>query len=648
MGEKTGIKMMIGELLVKEGYLSEKQLKEAITRQNRDLEEKTYVPLGEICVKMKYISRADLQQFLKKHRKRIQLGELLVNMGLVSYDEIDRALEMQKIEGKRLGQLLVEMGFITESHLINTLSAQLGIPKIIPTAGIVDPAVLKGLSKAFLQRNECLPICRNGDCVTVIMNDPLAEDRIRLLEGIYKARIEPAMATTEEIQKGIKLVFDDLGMIQTAPEHSKSPFKSLVITDGATSQQGYEDNTIKVANYIITNAINDGATDIHIEPLETMLRIRYRIDGILQHKTDLPLSLAVPLVGRIKALSALDISDKRRHQDGRIGVRAMNKSYDLRVSTFASITGETVAIRILSHGNLMDIDMLGFSPHTLAMLKEMLKIPSGIVLITGPSGCGKTTSLYASMNYLNNMEKKIITIEDPIEYTVSGIIQGQVSDKTGLSYKNCVKAILRQDPDVIMIGEIRDKDSAEAAVETCLTGHKVLTSFHTDDTAGALLRMLEMGIETFLISSTVMSVISQRLIRTLCPICKEPATPDEGVFAAFDSIRPLDPGKFTFYSAVGCSECNNGYKGRTAVSELMVLNSEVRHAILSRTSSSDIRAVARQSAGMISLREDGFYKATQGITTLDEVIRITSYHEADSHVPYSAEDIVNLCDMKHG
>lgn len=647
MGEKTGIKLMIGELLVNEGYISDKQLKDAIARQNRDLEEKTYVPLGEICVKLKYISRADLQQFLKKQRKRIQIGELLVNMGLVSYDEIDRALEMQKVEGKRLGQLLVEMGYITESHLVNTLSAQLGIPKITPTAGIVDPVILKGISKAFLQKNECLPVCRNGDCITVIMNDPLAEDRIRLLEGIYKARIEPAMATTEDIQKGIKLVYEDLDMVQGAPEHSKSPFKSLVITEGATSQQGYEDNTIKVANYIITNAISDGATDIHIEPLETMLRIRYRVDGILQHKTDLPLSLAVPLVGRIKAVSALDISDKRRHQDGRIGIRVMNKSYDLRVSTYSSINGETVAIRILpTQSNLMDIDMLGFSPHTLAMLKEMLQIPSGIVLITGPSGCGKTTTLYASMNYLNAMEKKIVTIEDPIEYTLSGIVQGQVSDKTGLSYKNCVKAILRQDPDIIMIGEIRDKDSAEAAVETCLTGHKVLTSFHTDDTAGALLRMFEMGIETFLISSTVMSVVSQRLIRTLCPICKEPYIPDESVFGAFDSIRPIDPGKYTFYAAAGCSECNNGYKGRTAVSELMILNNEVRHAILSRTSSSDIRSVARQSAGMISIREDGFYKATLGITTLDEVIRVTNYHESDAHIPYSAESVIDACEMR--
>jgi len=647
--ERQDSRVKIGELLIQEGYLTERQLKEAILRQQQEQTECTaYQPLGEICVKLKFITRMDLEHILRKHKKRIQLGDLLTNTGLLTCEQVNEVLELQKMQGQRFGKIVIDLGYISEADLINSLSTQLGIPKIVPSAGIVDPSILKGISKTFLTKNECLPVSRDGDIVTVIMSDPLSDEKIYTLENVLKCKVEPAIASPDEIMKGIKLIYDELGMVQAQPDlkATKSAYRSLVITETPTGEH-FEENIVKVANYIITNAISEGATDIHIEPLENMLRVRYRIDGILRHKTDLPLHMASALSSRIKAVSGMDVTDKRKHQDGRLGARVMNKAFDLRISAYASLSGEAITIRILPKQSiLMDIDMIGLSPRNLTIFKNMLKIPSGTVMVTGPSGCGKTTTLYAALHFLNDREKKIITVEDPIEYTLAGIIQGQINEKSGLTYKTCIKSILRQDPDIIMVGEIRDKDSAEAVIETCLTGHKVLTSFHTEDTIGALLRLLDIGIETFLISSTVMSVLSQRLVRTLCPYCRTEYTPSEEVLAAFDSISPINVDRFNFTTATGCLECNNtGYKGRTAISEILVLNNDVRDAILSRTSSGNIRHIARKSAQLISMREDGFFKATQGLTTLEEIVRLVPYHETDAMTPYSADDIVSLLQM---
>ncbi len=648
MVEERSKKLKIGEVLVQEGYITSKQLQEALAEQMKG---DVYSPLGEICINLRFISKLELQQVLKKYKKRIYLGELLVNMGLLTEEEIQQALEVQKIEGKKLGKILLENGFITEAGLINSLSTQLGIPKIVPTAGLIDPSILKGISKAFLQKNECLPVFRDGDTVTVIMADPLSEENIHAMENIFKCKIEPAVASSDDIQKGIKLIYDDLRMVAGSGEErpARGHFKNhLVITDAVVPGRS-DDNIVEVANFVISNAILEGATDIHIEPMENMLRVRYRVDGVLQHKTDLPLFMAPTLISRIKALCGLDISDRRRHQDGRLGARVKNRSFDLRVSTYASITGESVSIRVLpNQSNLMELEMLGLSPANLRLFKKMLEIPSGVIMVTGPSGSGKTTTLYASLMHLNSLSRKIITVEDPVEYTINGVIQGQITEKTGLSYSNFVRSMLRQDPDVIMVGEIRDRDSAEAVIETALTGHKVLTSFHTDDTTGALLRMFEIGIETFLISSTVMSVMAQRLVRTLCPFCKSAYVPDNDILSSFGSIKPLNFEKHTFYTARGCLECDNtGFKGRTAVNEILMVNNKVRDALLARSPSDKIRALARQSSWLVSLQEDGFYKATKGITSLEEVLRVIRSHDGDAQLPLSSEEIVALCEDRY-
>ena len=639
--------LRIGELFLKEGFLTEKQLQEAVTKQ---MKKTVYMPLGEVCVQLKFISKSQLQFVLQKYKKRLNLGTILVQMGLLTSEEIEQAIETQKIEGKRLGTILIEQGYITESNLVNTLSIQLGIPKMIPAPGLIDPSVLKGVSKPFLQKNECLPAFRDGDSITVIMSDPLSEDTIRAMANLYKCKIEPAIASPQEIQKGIKTVYDDLKMMDNERYKAsvKTSARQILVCDACATERG-EDSIEDMLNFIISNAIQDDATDIHIEPMENMLRVRYRIDGVLYHKTDLPLFVAPNLISRLKALCGLDISDRRRHQDGRLGARIMNKGFDLRISTYASINGESVSMRILpSQSKLMDIDMLGFSPAVLSLYKNILDIPSGIIMIAGPSNSGKTTTLYASLRYLNNMDRKIVTVEDPVEYTINGVIQGQISEKSGLTYTNFVKSMLRQDPDIIMVGEIRDKASAEAVVETALTGHKVLTSFHTEDTSSALLRMFKIGIETFLISSTVMAVMSQRLVRTLCPLCKEPYTPSDDVLAAFDSIKPIYLDENVFYTSRGCLECNNiGYKGRTAVTEMMLVNDAVRDAILNSLPTSQIRSIAREHTGLISLRENGFYKATKGITSLEEVLRLSSYNDSDALIQRSSEEIVALCESEN-
>ena len=569
-------------------------------------------------------------------------------MGLISQEEVEEALELQKTEGKKLGRILIEQGYITESNLINTLSIQLGIPKMIPAPGLIDPVVLKGVSKAFLQKNECLPAFRDGDTITIIMSDPLSEETIRSMEHVFKCKVEPAIAGSEEILKGIKVVYDDLRMMDSSVQRPACSQRNIMICDAQKSDGG-QDSIEDILNFIISSAIMENASDIHIEPLENMLRVRYRIDGILQHKTDLPLFIAANLVSRLKALCGLDIANRRKHQDGRIAARIMNKGFDLRISTYSSINGESLAIRILPNQNkLMDIEMLGYSPYVLSLYRRVLSIPSGIILITGPSNSGKTTTLYASLKYLNSMDKKIVTVEDPVEYTINGVIQGQISEKSGLMHKNFIRSTLRQDPDVIMIGEIRDLASAEAVVETALSGHKVLTSFHTDDTSSALLRLYKLGIETFLISSTVISVLSQRLVRTLCPNCKEPYVPGEEVLASFDSIAPINLDEHDFYTSRGCVECNNmGFKGRTAISEIMIVNNDIRDAIINRQPTAQIRAVARQSGGLLSMREDGFYKATKGLTSLEEVIRLASYNDGDSLLQRPSEEIVALSEMEH-
>jgi len=633
--------LKIGELLVEEGCITPEQLALAIETQKA---QKTYAPLGEICVEMKLLSKADLGKVLSAHRKRIPLGELLTNLGLVTPEQIREALDQQKAGGKkRIGKILVERGFISEAALIGALNLQLGIPKISPHVGLIDKKLLEGLNPAFLRKNEVLPAFKQGDELTLIMADPLNEAAVRDLERVFRFKIQPAIASAEEIHNAITQCFQ--GELEVKGT-SREPEKDLVIGQTGLSQEG-GDNIVGIVNYIISNAILERASDVHIEPQDRILRARYRIDGVLHHKTDLPMFLAPSLISRIKVLCGLDIAERRRHQDGRIEARVMNKEIDLRVSTYAAVYGESVVIRILQRETtLIDLDSLGFAPANRAKYRELLDSPSGIMLVTGPTGSGKTTTLYASLNYLNKADRKIITVEDPVEYTLAGVVQGQLDPKLGLSYSDFLKSMMRQDPDVLMVGEIRDREAAVAVIQSALTGHKVLSTFHTDDTTGALLRLMDMGIDPFLISSTLVAVVSQRLVRSLCRQCRQPVVPRQEMLASFHvDLGGLDT--FSFYQPKGCLHCNGtGFKGRTAIHELLVVNDAIRDAIMAHKTSTQIRLIARYQAHLISMREDGFYKVTQGVTSLEEIVRVVFHNESDDLAPRSAEEVVALCEGK--
>ena len=636
-------KPLIGELLVQEGLISKDQLNDAIAHLKG---KRSHVPLGEIFVEKRFLSRPELQSVLKKHKKRLYLGELLVNLGHLTQEEVENALQIQKIERKKLGQVLIEGGYLTEANLINILSTQLGIPKILPTPGLVDPALLKGVNKGFLLKHECLPAFRDGDVITVIMSDPLSEEIIRTLEDVLKGKVEPAIATTEEIKTGIKRVYDDLQMIDISSTTAEKGASGQLVIGESGALDNVDRSIVALLNFVISSAIAERATDIHIEPMENMLRVRYRIDGLLKHKTDLPLFLGATLINRIKAISRMEIEQMRKHQDGRLSIEAFNRKYDLRVASYASFHGESLSMRILpNQSHLMDLAMIGFSPSNLRIFKQLLNIPSGIAMVVGPAGSGKSTTVYAALRHLNSSDRKILTVEDPIEYKVDGIVQGQINEKAGMNFKNFLKSLLRHDPDVIMVGEIRDKPSAEAVIELSLSGHKVITTFHTEDAVGALLRIFGIGVESFLISSTIMSVVAQRLLRVLCPACKARHTPPDELLVAFDSISPIDTAAHEFYAPVGCIKCDNtGYKGRTSISEILVINDPIRDAIIGKSPYAAIRMTARESTGFVSLKEDGFYKATTGVTSLEEVLRVVPYNETDAQLTRSSSDIVQLCE----
>lgn len=635
-------KLRIGDILLKENIITEEQLQIALDAQKGDA---AGLPLGEVCIRMKFISRRDLRLLLRKYQTSVKIGDLLLNMGLINAEQLEEALMHQSVVESRLGDTLIELGYITAAELTEAISIQLGYPKILPNTAIIDKTLLNGLSPSYMKANLFVPAFKSEGILTVIMANPLNNEIVQLINKIFKCEVELAIASAVDISTFIDRFTKGIEFGQ--PEDTE---KNLVIGDTVVSGQAGGDTAVELVNFIISNAIQDDASDIHIELTSEKVRVRYRIDGILQHKTDLPKSVAASLASRIKILCKLDIAEKRRHQDGRIDARIFNKQVDLRISTYASLWGESIVIRILQKSaGLLDLSALGFTPQNLVNFKNILDKPSGIVLVTGPTGCGKTTTLYASVDYLQSKNFKIITAEDPIEYTVEGIVQGQINAKIGHTYMDFIKSMLRQDPDVIMIGEIRDKGAAEAVVEAALTGHKALTTFHTDDTTGALLRLLDMGIETFLISSTVVSVIAQRLARTLCMKCKVQYQPSNEEISQFKVVNCTEDSlkDTTFYIPKGCNYCRyTGYKGRTAIHELLKLNDAIRDDILNRVTSHKIRETARLRGRLVSMREDAFYKASRGMTALQEVLRVIPSSEVDDRMPRDFGELKALCESE--
>jgi len=557
------------------------------------------------------------------------LSEILLESGKVSKDKLDKVLTMQLNNTEGLGRRLVDLGFVSEIVLLETLSEYLDIPfvslKDIPQQTIV----LENLSEKFMRQYKFVPLSLNENVLTIALSDPYdiyACDAVRMATN-YEVKIN--LAREEEILDAVGKIFntDTTSMGRIVEDIGKNGKDDLSIDDEGDVDHlkdlASEAPVIRLVNLLITRAIEMRASDIHLEPFEGDFKVRYRIDGVLHDMEAPPRRLQAAVISRLKIMAKLNIAERRLPQDGRIKLRVLGKEIDFRVSTLPTMFGESVVLRILDRESVvLDLEKLGFPDYDLIKFRDLINRPYGIILVTGPTGSGKTTTLYAALGEINSPEKKIITVEDPIEYQLGGVNQVQVKAGIGLSFANILRSILRQDPDVIMIGEIRDAETAEIAIHSALTGHLVFSTLHTNDAAGAVTRLLEMGMENYLISSSLLGIMAQRLVRVICPDCKEAYTPEMGVMEEM-GVSQSEVKENPIFKGAGCEKCSHtGFRGRKGIYELLLMNDNIRELILEKAPSNVIKEKGR-SQGMQTLREAGWHKVKEGISTISEVLRVT-------------------------
>ncbi len=605
---KDPLHSVIGDALVKAGAITDVQLTRALRVQAMLEDPKQLV---EVLVELGYGDRKSLNAAIATQGVNLRLGDLLVEQGIITSDTLVIALKTQKEQGIRLGEALLNLGALNERTLLRNVAHQSGVPYIEPNASMLDQRLLSGISPEFLLKNGILPLSRSDDGITTVIVSDLDDVKTKqVVHELYRQTARLALGPKDAIRQSIK----DFKNVRAAGDVSS-----------AENDGGQDDNIVPILNHIIHEAIKEGASDVHIEPMSEVVRIRYRIDGVLVYKTDLPKELLVKLVSRLKIMAELNIAEHQRHQGGRFQVEFDGREVDLRLSLYVTVFGETAVMRILNREMaLVTLDRLGMAPNMLIRYREdVLHTPTGVVLYTGPTGSGKTTTLYSSIAYCNDIHTKIITAEDPVEFTIEGIIQCSINEKIGRTFKSTLREIVRQDPDIIVMGEIRDKESAEVAIQAALTGHKVYSTFHTEDTIGGLLRLIDMDIETFLISSTVVSVVAQRLLRRICEHCTAPYVPTgkeaQSIGLSLDELR-----QYEYKRGRGCNHCAyTGFRGRIGAYELLVLNDAVKEAILAKKPAHVIREISVETTGLISMREDAVAKVVRGETTFDEVFRHT-------------------------
>ncbi len=569
-------------------------------------------------------------------------GDIFVLSGLVTPEQLQQAQDKQRQlkTQEPVGDLLVSMGLITERDRVRCLGEQWGVPYEDLTDIQIPEEVVAAVTQELARRFKVVPIARDPHRITLAMKNPLdifAIDEIRLITG---KEVEPVIATEEDIilaiaanyQTEVNVTEAVAGVMRDLDE------ASVAITQGSGTGEGDDDRlsieqlkelsgeapVVRLANMIIARGITDKASDIHIEPSKDGLRIRYRVDGILADGMTLPKKAQASITSRIKIMADMDISEKRAPQDGRISATIEGKPYDFRVSTLPAVFGEKIVMRVLDKSNIsVGLHKLGLLPYTFEMFESMISRTYGIILVTGPTGSGKSTTLYSVLAKLNSGEKNILTIEDPVEYELSGITQSMVNNRAGMTFAAGLRSMLRQDPNIIMVGEMRDQETAMIAIEAALTGHLVLSTLHTNDAPGAVARLLDMGVESFLIASSIVGVLAQRLLRTVCVKCKEQyAPPKDAIKRLGMNLDTLGKEEVTFYRGRGCDTCKGtGYKGRVGVYELMPVTEKVRELILARASSYAIREAAIE-AGMRTLKDDAMEKILLGITTLEESLRV--------------------------
>ena len=548
------------------------------------------------------------------------LGELLVQAGKLTARDLERALSAQQEMGGMLGRVLVRLGLVSEIDVARTLSEQLGVPFIAADAFPDLMPEVPGLLPEFLQANAIYPLRQDGAQLHVAMAVPQDAFLLKALHLVTGCTVRPHLALESDIEKALAEPAEE------AATDSDDGFADGM--DGGDFVEHLKDlaseaPVIRLVNTIIGRVTDLRASDIHLEPFDDGLHVRYRVDGVIHLGEVVPPRLSAAVSSRVKLLAHLDIAERRLPQDGRIKTRVKGRELDLRVSTVPTVHGESVVMRVLDRASVrLNLDTMGFEQDTLARFNELLLRPHGILLVTGPTGSGKTTTLYAALSKIDAQTNKIITVEDPVEYQLEGINQIQVHPQINLTFANALRSILRQDPDIIMIGEMRDGETAQIAVQSALTGHLVLSTLHTNTAAGAVIRMQDMGVESYLITSSVNGVLAQRLVRTLCSHCKEAYEPGPELRASTGLGRFCPPGQH-IYRAVGCEHCRqSGYRGRTGIHELFVLDEPMRRAIIDGRDANALNTLAAQG-GMLSLFEDGLRKVAAGVTTLDELARVT-------------------------
>jgi type IV pilus assembly protein PilB len=600
-GTESGAGQRIADLLVKAGHITAEQLQYATRVQSKLPTARTLI---SILQELHFVTAELVRDTLRANALSVPLGALLVELGYLHESDLKTALALQAEKpGRKLGQILIEAHLIKEDDLVDVLSFQLGFEHLSPPAFRPDPEFFRLAPVIWFRKRECIPLERRDSAILVAFADPMDRRQVDSVRKLFGTDIIVGIARSEEIHQTLNRIED------ARTRH--------------TSLQANESLIVQFVNDLITDAADADVSDIHIEPAKDHLGIRFRKDGVLLKHKELALDMVPPLTSRIKIMASVDIAEKRRHQDGRILFEYRGNPLDIRVSSYGTIYGEAIVMRLLNNRNqLLDIRDIGMAPRISdRYVEDALDSPSGVVIITGPTGSGKTTTLYASVQYLNKPETSIITAEDPVEYVIDGISQCSINPKINVTFEDTLKHMVRQDPDVMVIGEIRDQFSAETAIQAALTGHKVLTTFHTEDSIGGLLRLLNMNIEAFLISSTVISVLAQRLVRRLCQHCAEDQhlTPQQIRRLGYE---PREAHDLTFKIGRGCSRCRyRGYSGRIAIFELLVLNEVVRDAIIARKTSYEIRRISTESTGLVTLLEDAIYKGAEGLTSFDEIIR---------------------------
>ncbi|MEN6474239.1 MAG: ATPase, T2SS/T4P/T4SS family [Syntrophaceae bacterium] len=611
----------LGQFLLDEGMISKEQLERAKRIQSK-LEIKQR--FSDVLLQLGYVYESQIKEVMKKHKRDLRLGDFLLEMKFISEADLDKALKLQQLEKKRLGDILIEGGMISEVKLCKALSEQLDCPYIEPDLKVIDKNLLNKTSIKFMKQYLCIPFSRAQEGVIVIFRDPLNKESITAAQQLFGGVIIPAIATKTSILEAID-----------AHETGAKKVESMRLE----GERG-EDDVVRIVDYIIQSAIDEDVSDIHVEPLASKVRVRYRKDGVLIQKTELPKHLQEKIISRMKIMAGADISDRRHHQDGKIEYTYFSQKMDIRFSSFVTVAGENLVLRLLSKKKgIKDLAELGFGAGTQKKyIDEVLAPTTGVVIITGPTGSGKTTTLYSSIEYCNDPSIKIITAEDPVEFVIDGIIQCSINEYIGLTFTETLRAIVRQDPDIIVLGEIRDKDTASVAIQAALTGHKVFSTFHTEDSIGGIIRLIDMDIETFLISSTVLSILAQRLLRRVCQYCKEPYIPGPYELSKV-GLTPDDIRGYEFSRGSGCKHCHyTGYSGRVGIYELLILNEAVKDAILQKKTSYEIRRISFEHTGLVTLLEDGITKAIKGLTTFDEIAKHTPY----TCRPRKIEEILKL------